>query len=136
MSQNGTTPRREARELTDEELKAAVPRGQRNREFRVGIFVLVGAVSVLLALFLLTDPSTFRGRYVVSTLVEDAGGIRRGDPVQMRGVNIGRVMGFTMAPPRGGVRIDLELEGDWSIPSDSRTRLVSSGRRVDERGLR
>jgi phospholipid/cholesterol/gamma-HCH transport system substrate-binding protein len=91
----------------------------------VGIFVLVGFFSVLLALFLLTDPSTFRGRYVVTTLVEDAGGVRRGDPVQMRGVNIGRVMSFTMAPD--GVILGLEIEGEWRFPVDSRTRLASSG---------
>jgi phospholipid/cholesterol/gamma-HCH transport system substrate-binding protein len=110
---------------SDEELRTAVPRGQHRREFRVGIFVLLGLVSVLGALFLLTDPSTFRGRYQISTLVEDAGGIRRGDAVQMRGVNIGRVLNFTMAP--GGVLITLELEGRWEIPSGSKTRLVSAG---------
>jgi phospholipid/cholesterol/gamma-HCH transport system substrate-binding protein len=110
---------------TDEELLHAVPRGQINREFQVGVFVILGLASVLLALFLLTDPSTFRGRYLVTTVVEDAGGIRRGDPVQMKGVNIGRVQGFGLEP--GGVLITLELEGEWRIPVDSRTQLVSSG---------
>ncbi len=85
----------------------------------------LGMVAALFALFLLTDPSTFRGRYRISTVVEDAGGIRRGDPVQMRGVNVGRVMSFSMAPQ--GVRITLEIEGAWDIPSDSRSRLVSGG---------
>jgi phospholipid/cholesterol/gamma-HCH transport system substrate-binding protein len=95
------------------------------REFRVGAFVLIGISSVLVALFLLTDPSTFRGRYQISTLVEDAGGIRRGDAVQMRGVNIGKVLSFTMASQ--GVTITLELDGEWEIPTGSRTRLVSAG---------
>ena len=40
-------------------------------------------------------------------MVPDAGGVRRGDPVQMRGVNIGRVVGFGMVPE--GVEIRLEL---------------------------
>ena len=80
---------------------------------------------MLVALFLLTDPSTFRGRYMISTTVEDAGGIRKGDPVQMKGVNIGRVHAFTLVPR--GVEITLELEGAWEVPADSRTRLVSSG---------
>ncbi len=111
---------------SDEELKTAVPRGQYRREFRVGAFVLIGIISVMVSLFLLTDPSTFRGRYQISTLVEDAGGIRRGDAVQMRGVNIGRVMSFTLAP-EGGVLITLELDGEWEIPAGSQTRLVSAG---------
>jgi phospholipid/cholesterol/gamma-HCH transport system substrate-binding protein len=91
----------------------------------VGAFVLLGIASALFALFLLTDPSTFRGRYRITTAVEDAGGIRRGDPVQMRGVNIGRVMEFAMVPE--GVQIELEVDGKWDIPTDSRTRLVSGG---------
>jgi len=125
MSNNGSTHRREVSPPTDEELLSAVPRGQINREFQVGVFVILGVASVLLALFLLTDPSTFRGRYRATTTVEDAGGIRRGDPVQMKGVNIGRVQGFTLGPD--GVLITLELEGGWDVPVDSRTRLVSSG---------
>jgi len=125
MTENGSISRRENRPLTDEELQHAVPRGKVHREFQVGLFVLVGLISLLAALFLLTDPSTFRGRYKVTTMVEDAGGIRRGDPVQMKGVNIGRVDGFGLT--QSGVQITLELEGAWKIPSDSRTRLVSSG---------
>lgn len=125
MNENNAKPRRDVRDPTDEELRTAVPRTQRHSEFRVGIFVLVGMAAVLLALFLLTNPSTFRGRYRITTTVEDAGGIRRGDPVQMRGVNIGRVLGFSLTPQ--GVRITLEIEGEWKIPADSHTRLVSSG---------
>ncbi len=125
MSQNAPDSRRAPNGPTEEELKTAIPRSQGGRELQVGIFVLLGFLSVLVALFLLTDPSTFRGRYRVTTLVEDAGGIRRGDPVQMRGVNIGRVISFTMAPE--GVVVGLELDGEWRIPEDSRTRLVSSG---------
>jgi len=125
MSQDNRQSGRNFREPTDEELRNAIPRNKRRLEFRVGLFVIVGLLSSLVALFLLTDPSTFRGRYRISTVVEDAGGIRRGDPVQMRGVNIGRVMAFSMAPQ--GVRITLEIEGKWDIPEDSRGRLVSGG---------
>jgi phospholipid/cholesterol/gamma-HCH transport system substrate-binding protein len=125
MSQIENTPDRKASEPTDEELRNAIPRIKGRLEFRVGVFVLVGLVSALFALFLLTDPSTFRGRYRISTVVEDAGGIRRGDPVQMRGVNVGRVMSFSMDP--NGVLITLEIEGEWDIPVDSRSQLVSGG---------
>ncbi len=125
MSESNTAPRKVPQGPTDEELRSAVPQNKRRLEFRVGIFVLLGIAATLTALFLLTDPSTFRGRYRITTVVEDAGGIRRGDPVQMRGVNIGRVMTFSMAPR--GVRITLEIEGAWAIPEDSRGRLVAGG---------
>lgn len=110
---------------TDEELVRLTPPTSGRRELRVGIFVLVGIAAVLLVLFMMTDPATFRGRYEVATLVENAGGIRSGDPVQMRGVNIGRVRQFRLTPE--GVLIGLEIEGIWEIPEDSRTRLVSGG---------
>jgi phospholipid/cholesterol/gamma-HCH transport system substrate-binding protein len=125
MTEYDSAPRKDVRLPTDEELKAALPRGLRRAEFRVGAFVLLGLAALLITLFVLTDPSTFRGRYRISTVVNDAGGIRRGDPVQMKGVNIGRVQGFALSPD--GVILTLELEGEWRVPEDSRTRLVSAG---------
>jgi phospholipid/cholesterol/gamma-HCH transport system substrate-binding protein len=101
------------------------PTRGRDRELVVGIFVIVGVIAVLTALFTLTDASTFRGRYIVTTNVPNAGGIRRGDPVQMRGVNIGRVQKFRISP--AGVAIALEIEGEYGIPDDSHVELRSSG---------
>ncbi len=47
-----------------------------------------------------------RGRYMLVTTVENAGGVRRGDPVEMRGVIIGRINGFEMmADGRVAVRL-------------------------------
>jgi len=110
---------------TDAELASAVPPSVGAHEFRVGAFVLLGIAAVLAVLFLMTDPATFRGRYMVVTHVEDAGGIRRGDPVQMKGVPIGRIHRFAIQDD--GVDITLEIEGEWQIPSDSRARLLSAG---------
>ncbi len=110
---------------SDAELKGAIPPAAGTNEFRVGVFVLLGLVGFMTVLFLMTDPSTFRGRYLVLTHVEDASGIRRGDPVQMKGVNIGRVHRFGIRDD--GVDITLEIEGEWEIPVDSRSRLSPSG---------
>jgi phospholipid/cholesterol/gamma-HCH transport system substrate-binding protein len=99
------------------------PRRAQNREVWVGLFVILGVTAVLATLFTLTDAALFRGRYIVSTVVPDAGGIRRGDPVQMRGVNIGRVQAFRIS--HEGVEIRLEIEGEYEIPKDSRVELKS-----------
>lgn len=107
------------------DLLSTLPAQSRRREVWTGVFVLAGILAVLIALFTLTSPADFRGRYIVSTVVPDAGGIRRGDPVQMRGVNIGRVQRFRMVPE--GVSIQLELEGEYEVPRDSRVVLRSSG---------
>lgn len=111
--------------LTEDELLSVLPARSVNREARVGIFVLIGVAAFLIALFTFTDVGTFRGRYYVTTTVPDAGGVRRGDPVQMRGVNIGRVVGFGMVPD--GVRIRLELYDEYEVPQGSVAHLKSSG---------
>jgi phospholipid/cholesterol/gamma-HCH transport system substrate-binding protein len=102
-----------------------VPMRSSRREIQIGFFVLAGIVAVIVALMMLTDPGTFRGRYDVATMVRDAGGLRKGDPVQMRGVNIGRVRRFVINPE--GVVISLEMEQEYEVPADSRIQLESGG---------
>jgi len=81
----------------------------RHREARVGLFAILGVFAVWFALMTLTSPALFRGRYVVRTSVPNAAGIRKGDPVRMQGVNIGRVIGFRIG--EHGVELRLEIEG-------------------------
>lgn len=116
------TPRR----LTDEELLVAVPSGTGGREARVGLFVLLGLVSFVIVLFWMTDPATLRGRYILYTTVDNAGGVRAGDPIQMDGVNLGRVNGFNMIGP-GHIDIGLEIEGEWQIPQGSHVTFGEAG---------
>lgn len=114
------------RRPTDEEILREAPASSGGREVRVGIFVLMGLLSFVAVLFLLTDPATLRGRYLLVTEVDDAGGVRRGDPIQMRGVNVGRVHDFEMEPNER-VAITMEMDGQWQIPADSRTVMGASG---------
>jgi len=79
---------------------------------------------VLVALFTFTSPSTFRGRYYLSSTVDEAGGIRRGDAVQYRGVTIGRVRSFDIS--QGGVTLRLEIENRYRVPRDSHVELRSN----------
>jgi phospholipid/cholesterol/gamma-HCH transport system substrate-binding protein len=127
MSRRGSTadaPRTNGR-LTEQELMSALPARSAHREIKVGVFVLLGLVAFFGALFTLTDVGTFRGRYYVATVVESAGGMRRGDPIQMRGVNIGRVTAFEIVPE--GVAVELELFDSYPVPEDSHAVLRSSG---------
>jgi phospholipid/cholesterol/gamma-HCH transport system substrate-binding protein len=125
MTDQPSSPSRKPRP-SDDELNKALPRNTGGREARVGIFVLAGLAAFVAVLFLLTDPATMRGRYMLVTTVADAGGVRRGDPVQMRGVIVGRINGFEMMHT-GRVAIRMELEGEWQIPEGSRTELGSAG---------
>lgn len=122
---DGGAPTAPRNRIPSEDLATVSVARTPRREVQVGLFVLGGILSVLFALFLLTDPGTFRGRYYVSTLVETAGGIRKGDPVQLRGVNIGRIRSFEIQD--NGVRVRMELEGEYPVPADSRVYLSSNG---------
>lgn len=97
------------------------------KESRVGVFVILGILAVVFMLYLLTDPATFRGRYKISTNVVDVMGLRKGDPIQMRGIPIGRVHDFSLQPGEEEVTIVLEVEGKWRIPVGSSAQLVSTG---------
>ena len=113
------------RQEDEEEPPVAPPSHGADQAVWVGFFLVVGIIAIFAALFILTDAAFFRGRYIVSTVVTDAGGIRRGDPVQMRGVNIGRVQRFKIA--KDNVEIRLELEGEYNVPKDSHVELKSGG---------
>ncbi|MDH3272804.1 MAG: MlaD family protein, partial [Gemmatimonadota bacterium] len=111
---------------SDEEILSATPRGSGGKEAQVGAFVLLGLISFILVLFWMTDPATLRGRYMLVTQVENAGGVRSGDPIQMQGVNIGRVHDFEMLGD-SRVVITMEIEGQWGIPIGSETVMGESG---------
>ena len=107
------------------DLPPAPPTRGRDQAVWVGFFLVLGLIAILAALFIMTDAAFFRGRYIVSTTVDNAGGIRRGDPVQMRGVNVGRVQRFKIS--KDHVVIRLELEGEYDVPADSHVELKSGG---------
>jgi phospholipid/cholesterol/gamma-HCH transport system substrate-binding protein len=113
------------RDRDDEDLPPPPVARGRDRAVWVGVFVIFGILAVLISLLTFTDAALFRGRYIVTTYVKDAAGIRRGDPVQMRGVNIGRVQRFRISHDQVAIR--LEIEGEYDVPSDSKVLLKSAG---------
>ena len=110
---------------TEKPLPPMPPARGRHREAWVGLFVVAGLAAILVTIGVMTDAALFRGRYIVTTSVPDAGGIRKGDPVLMRGVNIGRILGFTIS--QDAVKLRLEIEGEYPIPADSRVELKAQG---------
>jgi len=110
---------------TDKPLPPPPPSRGKYREAWVGLFVMAGIAATIILLAVMTDAALFRGRYIITTNVPNAGGIRKGDPVQMRGVNIGRIIGFGIGQKDVDVR--LEIEAEYPIPKDSRVELKASG---------
>ena len=109
----------------DKPLPPAPERRGIDREVMVGLFVIGGIAATVISLFTLTDAAMFRGRYLVSTVLPNAAGIRKGDPVLMRGVNVGRVQRFDIDKDK--VQIRLEVEGEYQIPKDSHVEIKGQG---------
>ena len=120
------TPSGTRRTPSEQELADHVPLQRHGREARLGIFVIGGLLSFIVVLFMLTSPAGMRGRYMLHTVVDDAGGVRRNDPIQMRGVNVGRLNKFRMRAD-GLVEMTLEIEGEWEVPVGSTARLGAVG---------
>jgi phospholipid/cholesterol/gamma-HCH transport system substrate-binding protein len=110
---------------TERPLPPPPPARGRHREAWVGLFVIAGVAAILTVLAVMTNAALFRGRYIIVTTVPDAGGIRKGDPVLMRGVNIGRVIKFGIS--QHNVDIRLEIEGEYKVPKDSRVEVRAAG---------
>jgi len=110
---------------TERPLPPPPPARGRHREAWVGLFVIAGVAAILTTLAVMTNAALFRGRYIIVTNVPDAGGIRKGDPVLMRGVNIGRVIKFGIS--QHNVDIRLEIEGEYKVPKDSRVEVRAAG---------
>ena len=117
----------EIRDSSWAEREEAVPEQAGKRQVRIGLFVLGGLIATIILLFQLTNPSMFRGRYRITTTVDNALGLRTGDPVQMRGVTIGSVNRFEFGGREEEVVITLEIDGRWPIPEGSTTQLVQPG---------
>jgi phospholipid/cholesterol/gamma-HCH transport system substrate-binding protein len=108
----------------DADILAPREKAAERRQVWVGAFVIFGVFCVLVALFTFTSPSTFRGRYTLYSTVDEAGGVRRGDPVQYRGVTIGSIRSFDIS--QHGVTLRLDVEGRYPVPRDSHVELTSS----------
>jgi phospholipid/cholesterol/gamma-HCH transport system substrate-binding protein len=122
---DGRAPTAPGNRLSQEDVRAMAPMRAPRREVHVGLFVVLGLLALLTSLFALTDPGTFRGRYHIYTVVHDAGGIRKGDPVRLKGVNIGRIRDFEIQS--NGVKVAMELEKEFNVPADSRISIISGG---------
>ncbi len=114
------------REQDEKEMPAPPSSRGRDQAAWIGFFLVVGIIAIFAALFIMTDAALFRGRYIVTTTVPNAGGIRKGDPVQLLGVNVGRIQKFKI-DKKGQVDIRLELEGEYDVPRDSKVHLKSAG---------
>ena len=77
---------------------------------RLGFFILVGVVAVVLAVFFVgTQQGLFHRMFRVSTYFDVVQGIRSGSAVRLAGVDIGVVDKVEVSPMNNKVRLDLKV---------------------------
>lgn len=96
-------------------------------EVRVGLFAILGVTVLLVSIAFLTGGLTLReGGYDLYVRVANAGGITLSAPVQMAGIQVGRVRSLDLTPEHQAV-ITIRVRDDVAIPTGSRFAVATAG---------
>jgi len=101
-------------------------------KLRVGLLVLVSLTIFAILVFLMSGESLFQRKYMVSVFMEDAGGLRIGDPVRLAGIDIGNVHEIHISnsnDPKRAVEVVLRILRKYQeeIREDSLASLDAEG---------
>lgn len=102
-------------------------------ELRVGIFVLVGLIIMMVAIFYVTGAGSLGPKYSVVTYLPEVEGMKSGAPVDLDGVQIGNVQSMSLTPHPADrahsiklvLRVAKKYQGE--IRTDSTASLVTQG---------
>lgn len=101
-------------------------RKKQHAELWLGVLVIVSAILLTWGYFWLTGQPLGERGYTVSVLLEDSGGLERGDRVRVSGVEVGVVRSVQLADA-DQVVVTLWLQRSFRFPEDSRALLQSVG---------
>lgn len=85
----------------------------------VGTLTIFATVLFIWGLYWMLGTPVLRGGMDVTVTLTDGGGLKRSDPVQVQGVQVGTVTRVQLNP-RGGVLVDLRLNDNLALPTDTR----------------
>jgi len=97
----------------------------RSMEARVGLVVLAALAIFLFSLFWARDFRLNHDRYELHIMFPTVGGLSEGDPVQVAGVQKGRVTSIQLQPQ--SVKVTISLDGDVQLSADSRFSIQNMG---------
>jgi phospholipid/cholesterol/gamma-HCH transport system substrate-binding protein len=97
---------------------------KRNRNLiTVGALTIIATVAFFVGLYWLLGSPILRGGMDVIVSLENGGGLKRSDRVQLQGVQVGSVRDVHLSE-RGGVIAKLRLRRGFVLPADSRATVV------------
>jgi len=94
-----------------------------NLEFKVGLFMLVSLVALIIFIFSVSDSSVLEKGKSVQVVFGFANGLKKNAPVRIAGVDEGIVKNinlfFDRADRRTKVKVDLWIKRETKVPIDS-----------------
>lgn len=94
-----------------------------SNELKVGAALILAAIAALLGVRFFQDIPLFGNSYLVNARFEEAGGLSSGNPVRLKGVNVGTVESVRLDQAAQRVNARLRIEGDIRIPEGSHARV-------------
>lgn len=95
-----------------------------SNELKVGAAILLAVVAFVLGIRFFQDLPLFGGTYPMSAQFEEAGGLVSGNPVLMKGVNVGTVESIRLDQDAQSVRVQLQIKQGVRIPKGSYARVA------------
>lgn len=95
-----------------------------SNELRLGIFVTIGILAVLLTIMLLGNYS-LTSKYVVNTYFEDTAGLPKKAKVKISGVDVGNIKDIFLE--NGKAKVVLVIDRKIKLYSDATAKIVSMG---------
>lgn len=98
------------------------------RDFLVGLTALLGAVGIVVILFVTGEARrVFERNYFVTLRLESAAGLTSNSRVLLNGVRVGQIAELRpMLPPATGAQAVLRIRADYQIPSNVMPKLNSA----------
>ncbi len=95
-----------------------------SNELRLGIFVTIGILAILLTIMLLGNYS-LTSKYVVNTYFENTAGLPKKAKVKISGVDVGNIKDIILE--NGKAKVILVINRDIKLYSDATAKIVSMG---------
>lgn len=89
----------------------------------IGALTIVAAIVFFWGLYWLLGTPVLRGGMDIVVSMENGGGLKRSDRVQLQGVEVGSVSSVTLSP-RGGVIAELRVADNLALPADTRATIT------------
>lgn len=101
-------------------------------QLRVGLLVIISLIIFGVLVFLMTGESFFARKYTLRTFMDNAGGLRVGDPVRLAGIDVGNVDEIRISgthDPRRAIEVVMRVQRRYQneIRTDSMAELDAEG---------